>query len=153
MHNPQVLSVAYHEAAHAVAAVVQGCPILGCQLWPDGESGRLNQPPFVPEKADPADLRKYAIIALAGWEAQLHYEPDLNPDLHAGSIEGDVQTARRCVGNAVASEEERQATLKQWRVEASRLVVENWPAIVRIGDALADRGSLTPDEIAALRDG
>lgn len=150
MHDSERLSNAYHEAAHAVAALVQGCSILDCTLSADGSAGRVNIPDFYPDRADPAELRRYAIICLAGWEAQLRREPDLIEDTFAGSIESDRQSARICVGHAVTGEAERQATYAQWCDDARRLVAKNWAAIQRVGAALADRGNLAAEEVASL---
>jgi hypothetical protein len=149
MRDPHILSIAYHEAGHAVAALVQGCPVTGCTLDPEGV-GELKFPAFDAEGADPATLRKYAIIALSGWEAQLHQEPDLSVALFASSIECDMRSARECVGRAVAGEAERRATLAAWQAEACLLVAAHWRAIEAIGNALVVRHALTGEEIKAI---
>ena len=150
MYERDLLSIAYHEAAHAVVAIAQNCPVIDCTLDPDGMAGRLNIPPLICENADFDELRKYAIIALAGWEAQLYYEPDLNATLFEASIESDQQSARRCVGYAVAGECERFALLAEWRLQSRKLVVSNWVSIKQVGQSLANHGKLSANEIISL---
>jgi len=96
-------SIAIHEAGHAVAALLQDIPIIDCTLAHAGEAGRVNLTDFVPEGASYDALVRYAITYLAGWQAQLVREPDLNLEVFHTSIESDMFNARRCIGNAVVN--------------------------------------------------
>jgi hypothetical protein len=145
-----MISLAYHEAGHAVALIVQGLEFTECSINIVGENGRVQIPAFDPAGADANELKKYAVSCLAGWEAQLRHEPDLNLDLYKNTIERDLMNARSLIGHISASDEDRQAIFDQCKHMARSMIEENWAKIEKLARALQERHRLTGYEISAL---
>ena len=124
-----------HEAGHPVAYLATGVPVI--KLWVDGTDGRCHH-------GNPGN----AIGCLAGTAAEWRVDyPGRVPTAHTllnYLWSGDLQAAVEHLGTPDG------ALLVATWVAARRLVDDDWASVVRIAQALQQRGRLTGDEATAL---
>jgi ATP-dependent Zn protease len=136
-----MMSIARHEAGHAVVADVQGLTVIDRRVDLAAQNGCTRFPEFDPNGAERGDLEKYAVVALAGWEAQIHREPDLNRALYEDSIQRDIDQACSLIRCIPVSDEDRQAIYDQCNARARALVKENDAKIDTLAAALLQAAS------------
>jgi hypothetical protein len=148
--DTHLMSIALHEAGHAVALTVQGIDVTECWIDTVAGNGRTEHPEFDPNGAEASDLQKYAVACLAGWEAQIHHEPTLNPDAYANSIQSDLNKARSLIVCIPVSDEHREAIYDQCKRRARALIQENFAKVDKLAVALIERHRLSGPYIAEL---
>ena len=165
---------AYHEAGHAVAAILFGHDFAHVDIIPDATSlGRIiyeDAPEDVQEARAASDygdarlaqwIEHSLIITLAGSLAQRRHAPRSHWRHGRGengtgelvSQGSDVQTVMRRIDDLhnynanpkVAAAYERYVT-----AQAEALVTANWPKITQVAEALLSEEFLMEDEVRAL---
>ncbi len=147
---------AIHEAAHVVAGITAGVPILGVEIWDDMERGpRLNGGLTTIATGDwetPVQILAYLAMIWAGQEAADRYL----------TTAGYGTTANRCDLRYVARHDAAKAdnTIAQYfrpganpatGIHEARTVIDNhWPQIAAVADALIARRILTRQDLDAL---
>lgn len=137
---------AWHEAGHAVAALVYGGEVRLVTLESEleGHAGHVEVAWHQPES--PSRARRLAAVALAGPIAELvHLGEDALDDPRAlSSWSGDWSEAEASLGAAVKSEADRDA-LRRELVREVRALFEDpqvYERTARVADALDAHGTL-----------
>lgn len=176
----QEAKVAHHEAGHAVAARVQGIPVAFITtLAVDQRSAAAaltHSATYLSREAGSkiwlAAIRKDIIVCLSGPFAQQRYRPQQQKKRYPpAEWVDDFNNARNFAGTAalIASGIEVNAMEKTIPVEmtaeqiayadlmlqqchqaAHNLVVDHWPAIVKVAEALLSRPILNADDLDQL---
>lgn len=134
----------YHEAAHAVAAHVSGLIVRSVHAS-GGEEGSYVE-------FDATDEERTAIVYAAGGAGAAEYErrardfallasvhghtPAWRRPIPAGQSEEDRKEINRYLAENWYSGVEAQMERARLAVEARSLVLQNWPAVKRVVDAL-----------------
>lgn len=148
-----IREVAYHEAGHAVAALVlhlsigaKGATITpsdlahgALKIW--GSPPRSRRIGALPH-ATRGRLESYAIAACAGYEAQKKFCPGCD-----FSGDDDENKASELLTWLSPKDETRSAHMALARLEARDLVERYWKQIETVAEALVERKSLTRDEL------
>lgn len=166
-------TIAHHEAGHAVIARVLDIPVSYAALDALDGAGAVVTTSSATDLT-PDDLEapeKYAIVALAGPQAQHHYRPmSLAAQNRAcdGSWRVDRANATSLLAMLVLRQHGKPALLGSYveldgpeteefgrlfirtTQKTADLVQENWPAIQRVAAALLSRPGLTEEDIDAL---
>ncbi|WP_425906578.1 hypothetical protein [Nitrobacter sp. TKz-YC02] len=166
-------TIAHHEAGHAVIARVLDIPVSYATLDAHDGAGAVVTTSSATHLAldDLETPEKYAIVALAGPQAQHHYRPmSLAAQNHAceGGWRVDRANATSLLAMLVLRQhgkpavpgsyveldgpetEEFSRLFSRTTQKTADLVEENWPAIQRVAAALLSRPGLTEDDIDAL---
>jgi hypothetical protein len=124
--------VAFHEAGHAVVAVVRGVPFTFVEVFPeevDGEFGGMKY----------ALIDEDAVTDLAGAIAQGRKEGVAASTIFEKGAAHDMARAQ-------AATDDIEAALRN----AHDLVEQNWASVVAVAAALRERGRLLEEEIRLL---
>jgi hypothetical protein len=166
-------TLANHEAGHAVIARVLEIPVCYATLDALDGAGAVattsSATHLVPD--DLEALEKYAIVALAGPQAQHHYCP-MSRVAQNRACDGAWRVDRANATSLLAilvlrqhgkpavpgsyveldgpETEEFGRRFSHTTQKTADLVEENWPAIQRVAAALVSRPALTEDDIDAL---
>jgi hypothetical protein len=142
--DQQLIGTAYHEAGHSLVALVFDMPIAFATIAPKGEFlGYMQYYPAV-RFTDEATARNELQVNLAGPLAEAIHEfgPE-NLEVDQGpwlSPSKDFVNARRNAAVVCrATGHSRRQVLVQSAHDAHRLLVERWPAVEAIADALLSR--------------
>lgn len=149
---------AYHEAGHAVAAVVQGLEVQRATIAADHEEwGCVEVAPveddFSPEWDPPEKVKEVLeprlVTLLAGRVAE---------ELRAGGVAlsetdesdwGDRQAVVEFADCLAGGPEQTQTLVDSLIERARELLIENWPAVAAVAQALLERETLSGEEVAA----
>jgi hypothetical protein len=139
--------ISYHEAAHAIACLSFGIPIIFVTVATDTPHllrGHYRPPPGI-------GLEAMCILALAGPAGEEFFCGPINED--AGRV--DHQMAREYLAHAGFDPLRIGVEFNRYRDAAERLVRSEWgqDRIRRIAAALLKRGTLTGEEICGLTGG
>ena len=141
--SKQVESVAYHEAGHMTAAVVQAMPIrasglhvdlhgYGCADYFERRVGDL-----AVKEVDRQE-RKFTIIALfAAHMAQLRFHPDCQQD----GWGNDLEKVKGLIREMHLTNEQAQTLQEELRQRARKLVDDYWPVIEELAKTLLSKTS------------
>jgi hypothetical protein len=166
-------TIAHHEAGHAVIARVLDIPVSYATLDALDGAGAVvttsNATHLGPHNLEAPE--KYAIVALAGPQAQHHYRP-MSRAAQNRACDGGWRVDRANATSLLAmlvlrqhgkpavpgsyveldgpETEEFDRLFSQTAQKTADLVEENWPAIQRVAAALLNRPALTEDDIDAL---
>ncbi len=160
-------SIAYHEAGHAVAAVVLKRGVRNVTIRPRNDyAGRLLQRTGVTETSSHKALRKDLIITAAGPVAQARMSKCSTMRVLGGvRASGDreaIENMLNALGEFTLTQEYYAPLGKEISVqdmtagtrraisEARSLLREHWPAVERVAKALLKHGRLTGTEVRAL---
>jgi hypothetical protein len=147
---------AYHEAAHAVADCIVGLRLVSVTIVPRGSvlGETITDDEVPPEwntyfhdspgKRD--NIRAHILTKLAGAITVQHKFPD--HELDEGDRR-DENSARNFL--ARVSWEDQEQYFERSRQDARELVLTNWTWIEAVAVALMKRGTLTGDDVLALR--
>jgi ATP-dependent Zn protease len=150
-------SVAYHEAGHAVAAVLLrlGIGRRSVSIVPEKAHGILGythimarlreQPDCATSEATKSRIEAWAIASLAGDAAELR--------LDGKRRFGGHQDFRQAIGLLTyisTSFEQHDARIEAARIGAKDLVETNWPAIQTVARELLSEKTLTGAEVRAI---
>jgi ATP-dependent Zn protease len=142
---------AYHEAGHAVAALVQGREVSEVTIVPDAKGdtlGHLRQdslPALVLDQCDPgapeqrAGVEREILFCFAGPIAEEIFCGRKNHD----GASGDMTCALRLASFLCGNVDETAAYFDRLLLQARDLVLSHWPAVKRVADELLDRRTLT----------
>jgi hypothetical protein len=139
--SKQIESVAYHEAGHMTAAVVQSMPLRESGLHVDlnghGSADFFARPEgdLGMTEADDRD-RKFTIIALqSAHMAQLRFYPDCQQD----AWQHDLGRIERLTREMYTTGEEGQIAIARSKERAKRLVDDHWPIIAELAKTLLSK--------------
>lgn len=136
--------VAYHEAGHAVIAMLQHLPVDRVTIDPNGEAlGHAEHDTFymTEEEGDNSGIVEWeqiraeanARVALAGEIAQrMHDQNSVDPE-HAAS---DRAKFSDCLLRLSADESEREAYAHLLRLQTENKLRTNWGAVERVAELL-----------------
>jgi hypothetical protein len=166
-------AIAHHEAGHAVIARVLDIPVSYATLDALDGAGVVVTTPRTTHLA-PDDLEtpeRYAIVALAGPQAQHHYRP-MSREAQNRACDGGWRVDRANATSLLAmlvlrqhgkpaepgsyveldgpETEEFDRLFSRTTQRTADLVEENWPAIQRVAAAMLSRPALTESDIDAL---
>lgn len=165
-------TIAHHEAGHAVIARVLDIPVSYATLNAlDGASAVVTSRATHLPPDDLEAPEKYAIVALAGPQAQHHYRP-MSVAAQNRACDGGWRVDRANATSLLAmlvlrqhgkpavpgsyveldglETEEFGRLFSRTIQKTADLVEENWPAIQRVAAALLSRPALTEDDIDVL---
>jgi hypothetical protein len=150
-------AVAFHEAGHAVIAILFGFPLVGGGVLPfvadEGPrahwQGTVEYNPVAKDELDPVarlgSLHAQLVVTKAGHVAQR-----LGVPFSRRGSTGDDEIAGQLVTAAYESKSARTAALRLAREEAETLLRRHWPLVVAVADRfLAAPGLLSQSEILA----
>jgi hypothetical protein len=166
-------TIAHHEAGHAVIARVLDIPVSYATLDAIDGAGavvtRSRATYLAPDDVEAPE--KYAIVALAGPQAQHHYRP-MSRAAQNRACDGGWRVDRANATSLLAmlvlrqhgksavpgsyveldgpETEEFGRLFSRTTQKTADLVQENWPAIQRVAAALLSRPSLTEEDIDAV---
>ncbi len=147
-------STAYHEAGHAVAAVLQFIPIERVTLdVPPGEThrGSVIFPDPVPTarltgRSGHIQALRWATVELAGPEAQRIAGHDADT-----ATQHDGHAERQLLRYSPPMSSGRLIAAREYAREMAREILRaNWPAVTRIAERLQLENTLTAADVAAL---
>ena len=150
---PTVLANAYHEAGHAVAAVLLGLPVYGATIMRGKAHDVRHQNPLLRGMLDELHnvtahtkdlMERLAIVALAGPRAQRQHDARSYWRYHGAA---DYNTADGLAMRVAQDSVGARLLLKYWQWNADGLVRVRWPEIASVGAALLVRGTLMPTDI------
>jgi hypothetical protein len=157
---------AYHEAGHAVAAVLLGRPLVDLALAPHAPDGLLGlcryAPTPVPEVWLAADhtppgfvhVRHEGTLALAGPTAEALYRgyASLAPFAGDPDYKSDFRQALDAAGPQYAGDDERAGRYLSRRLvpRVRRLLCHHWPAVDAVAAALLAKGRLDGPDVERL---
>lgn len=150
-----LISTAYHEAGHAVAAYFENIKVKQATIVPDDDffgmvthqqiqkhiRDALEFGSITPTKR--ARTESFIIVSLAGSIAEQKHRGRSN---YVGSAQ-DRHDAVELVSRLSGSEEEANAYLKWLHVRAANLIKIHWWAVDAVAKALLDSETLTGDEL------
>jgi hypothetical protein len=147
--------LSYHEAAHAVVAMILNVPVVYATLRPRyDDSGHVEHGKTFREMTIASAL----LIALAGPAAQHRVFPLTRLCEEDGVYDSmsrfDMELARSLLGAQHGSDyisERVTVELARWRQRADLEVNRHWAWIARVATALQQQRHLSGDEIASLR--
>jgi ATP-dependent Zn protease len=159
LNRRPAMTVAVHEAGHAVAAVHYGIDFDHVTIIPNAEfhqGGRVKLNP-VPEyasssktKNDPPAIRfweNYLVMTLAGPAAHKKRHPHAH---WGGYAIGDIGQASRLIEDMHSDRDVRNAYYKYIEARAKAFVETYWYAIEAVATALVERGTLSDEEVRAI---
>lgn len=151
----RIASTAYHEAGHAVAAVVLGVPIVTVTIVPSaGAHGHMQMPArWIADvhgyRVPSRDLvERYVVKALAGVTAQRKAYPR-SVRSHHGRSDGESAFS---VAVLVMPDSERviQAFIDYCQARAEQLVEEYWASVTEVAQELVTRKTIGRNDVRAV---
>jgi len=151
-----LLSVAYHEAGHAVAAFALGVPVQRATIVPGEESaGHIKHAKIFPRSDSPEWDTSYrnrgraersVIIFLAGDIAERHH----NPKRRRGDA-GDRHAAIRLLDAFARSDDHLQKWFKALMQETDDIITSKrwWPKVEAVAQALVQHRKMSGKEVTA----
>jgi hypothetical protein len=150
--------IAYHEAGHAVIALMLGYKVDSVTIKP--RYGRLTLGSV--EGIQPGEGSSYRVvdreaidikIDLAAPLAEQLVNPDPFDELIENGSRKDWRTARRTLRDNLHTRGKAEVLIVRYALETAVLVQQHKDAITRIATALLERETLTADEIQRIADG
>jgi hypothetical protein len=141
-------AVAIHEAGHAVVALAFGHDVVLVTLGPSPDDARRLGLCCSNRNDDAMGRFEAAVVALAGPLAEQIFAGHPR-DVRAMMLGSSWKTDRANAENHLRRSSMAR-TLGDAALEAARLVMERWPAIVRVAEALLAQGELGGARIEAL---
>jgi len=139
-------ATAYHEAGHAVAAIVRGVRVKHATIAPgENSAGHIRLLGRVPKQI--GAMHNRGMIALAGEAAQRRFSPRSVRQHHGGS---DRDAVRRFALDASGSAEVAQCLVDLWQAQANDLVQARWAVIQRVAAALLEKQMVGGAELQRL---
>lgn len=151
-------AVAYHEAGHAVVAMLQGMPLRSISVertddsggetdlqeigMPVEELGEIVEDGRRPTALEVVILEQHMRMSLAGEIAQFHFAPESVHAFHASFDMKFLGFLQLIAG----SKAEVDAWFGLLRIQTESLINRHWKMIEAIATALLDRERLTGDE-------
>ncbi len=146
MSSAAARATAYHEAGHAVAAIVRGVRVKHATIAPSGNSaGHVHLPGHMPKQI--GAMHDRGMIALAGEAAQRRFSPRSVRQHHGGS---DREMVREFALRASGSAKVAQCLVDLWQAQADDLMQARWAAVQRIAAALLERQTVDGVELRRL---
>jgi hypothetical protein len=156
---------AYHEAGHAVVAHQLGAEVYSVSIVPQmtcypgvafaDAIDSLGRMAWAGPDEDPcwaegsrAEARQQAYVALAGLAAE--FRRSGKAKWKQRRWEPDWQRVLRCVRTFVGPSGSPPAQVEIWKRRVVAMIEEQWPAVCRVGDALAAARELHEAELASL---
>jgi hypothetical protein len=141
-------AAAYHEAGHAYLAYRLGGRVLAVSLELDDDTEQGRTSVAWPGAPRAEQLRRSALVALAGPVAELHFRGELDQLDTLSAWRADWREVQR----ALASRPDPQRVLRRWLAEVRTALCEPaaWERLCRLADALEAHGSLDADLLADL---
>ena len=155
----EVVGTAYHEAGHAVVAIVRGRTPILVTIIPDGPVAGRNEfledwlPQFNRYLGESPEKRTYietrVLIALAGSLAHSLQNPSRILDVGDFS---DFKYARDIINErACWAESFRDRYCLRLKIQANRLLKKNWFWVEAVSVALLEKKTLIGEDIERLR--
>lgn len=152
--DKKLLSLAYHEAAHAVAAFLYGFGLKYATIIPDKKRGSLGHVRVTSRKVnniefagreDEGFYREYLIFTLAGWEAEKKLCGRYS-HIGAGS---DFQHVKDIIfrNQGALPQKAIDGYFQYVRYSTKHFIETNWDKIIRVADNLLQYRMLTGEEI------
>jgi len=150
---------AYHEASHAVAAIVQGLSIVSITIKPDEESLGACFRPDINEfgktnmRVFKQIVRKYMIGSYAGYQGEklIDFSPDEEPSKddydNAKSLAHD---SRLSPDSTYYDDEAYQKYFKRIKNEAAKLIQQNRGMVKKVAKKLLEKETLSGEQVAKL---
>src|SRR6516165_9443188 len=157
-NQPAVMATAYHEAGHAVAAIMQGIAVHTVTIKPGDnyfgltKHGKTRMDGFQPDyESVPPRVRdrmeKQARCALAGLIAQRRFSKSSIRQWHAHQ---DHRIAADLVSRLAHSIPETEAWLNLLHIQTEQIIDAHWYGVEAIAQALIKRNILRGSEARAL---
>ncbi len=158
--KPLSINLAYHEAGHAVVAILEGLHVKSVSIR-RGSGGLSDSRSFFVygyhfrngwEKRMIA--RSCILGVLAGTAAEQQYSPEATETLSHDDFNQAFELSRefavlprsaKCIGD-----DAHLAYLERLQKEAARLVRKNWRAVVAVAEALMEKKTLKAEELVLL---
>ena len=159
----QIMKIAFHEAGHAIALVVQGQVVNRASIVPEkGSLGRVWHPSvyhyFVgTAREQRAIARELILVSYAGWAAEVRFDPtaeELGNDSDneaAFDLSRDYGLFPRRI--EFVGDDYHHEYLDRLRKESARLIRKHWQAVVRVGEELYKRKRLAGDVVEKMVNG
>jgi ATP-dependent Zn protease len=152
--DDHVRLTAYHEAGHAVMAVLCGQHVTEVEIVGDAEhSGSVQSLRFAEEDASEVDpsiasapTERRLLCTAAGMVAEAMVSGRRGWDESCEDLDAAVRLAMQVVGDC----ERVIPYLESVREHTEDLLEKNWPAVEALARALMDRGRMSGDEVRRL---
>jgi hypothetical protein len=141
--DPQLLLVASHELAHAIAFRIAGVDVYEIRVKGHGATaqGYVHVPD--PDCGDVTTLRRYLAAVLAGNEASLRWCDENEFAFHHTSSSEDIDAVRQLRRTPTG----KRIPYAAITADARRIVRSHWPAITRLAPVLARAGRISPSRL------
>lgn len=146
---------AYHEAGHAVVALVYGGKIVRLSVEPENDDGINRYGESIVQWFSVSDsdfcVREVA-VSLAGPVAEMSYCSSVRPIGLVPEFVDDWQRAMKAASNVAKDQFQLRQLLRetQGSLEEFCETQSNWAAISAVADALMAHGTLEHEEIAEI---
>ena len=154
------ISLAYHEAGHAVVAIAEGLHVesvsirRGAEELSDSKSFFVYGYHFRNGQEQKMIARSCILGMLAGLAAEKLYSPETSEPSSQDDFNQAFELSRkfavlprsaRCIGD-----DAHMAYLKRLQNEAARLVRKNWTAVVAVAETLLEKKTVNAEELESL---
>jgi len=150
---------AYHEAGHAVAAIVQGLPNEGITIKQEGDSLGVCFRPSIHlfEKTNmrvfKKIVRQYMIGSYAGYQAERYIDPNTDEGPSEDDY-GNAESLAREFGLSPSftyyDNEAYQRYFKRIKNEAAKLIRQNISKVIAVADAVLEAETLTGEQVEKI---
>jgi len=146
MSSTATAATAYHEAGHAVAAIVRGVRVKHATIAPSGNSaGYIRLLGHIPKQI--GAMHDRGMIALAGEAAQRRF---ISRSVRQHHGESDREMVREFALRASGSAKVAQCLVNLWQAQADDLVQARWAVIQRVAAALLEKQMVDGAELQRL---
>ena len=153
------LQIAYHEAGHAVTAIVLNLKIVTVTIE-RGEDSQGTCKVFGVMAYRYTNLRErksiardYILNSYSGFEAEKMFNPEADPGFSADDFEDAEDTSktfailpRKCF----VGDEKHLAYLERFKIGARKLLRKSWPSVKAVAEAPMEGKTLTHEEVEQI---